>query len=237
MQNRRSALTLLELLSIVVIVATVTALGIHFLSSNSEEERWLACRRNLKKLAEGMAIYNNPYGDNRFYPWPAGRAGCGGTESPDAADFGGAEWLASLYWTRVIPDPGVYLCPSSGDSNADGRDLGDEGCCGPGFEAGSDGKLKPDAVSYAAMAATSVAVYESKKLGKEPRDSKIAIRDDMPPNEPMMCDDTEGTINHGRKGNAGMNVLFFDSHVEFWPSDKVDLERGVGQGKLVHLRN
>jgi len=34
-----------------------------------------------------------------------------------------------------------------------------------------------------------------------------------------------------------MCVLFFDFHVEFWTSRKVDLEDGVGRGALVALRN
>lgn len=34
-----------------------------------------------------------------------------------------------------------------------------------------------------------------------------------------------------------MNVLFFDGHVETWGEGEVDPEKGVGQGKLLHLRN
>jgi len=94
-------------------------------------------------------------------------------------------------------------------------------------------------VSYAGMASTSVELYETQKLGRPAWGSHAAIRMDFPPNEPMACDDTEATINHpsGFWRRAGMNVLFFDSHVEFWPPDKVDLEHGVGKGELVHLRN
>ncbi len=67
--------------------------------------------------------------------------------------------------------------------------------------------------------------------------SRIAPRDDFPSSAPMACDDTQEPINHGEKDNGGMNVLFFDSHVEWWTHERVDLERGVGTGALVHLRN
>lgn len=53
----------------------------------------------------------------------------------------------------------------------------------------------------------------------------------------MACDGTQPPINHGRKDNGGMSVLFFDSHVEYWTNTKVDLERGVGRGDLCALMN
>ena len=236
--NHRRGLTVLELLVVVAVLAAAVAFAVHALIGHREEARRLRCQSNLIRLAQGMERYLGDH-EGRFYTWPAGRAGCGTTESANAADFGGAEWLASLYWTPLlseITDPSVFLCPGSGDSNDDGRNLGRLGCSGPGFQPGPDGKLRPEAVSYAGMGATSIAVYERAKLGRSPK-SKSAIRDDFPPNEQMACDDTEGPINHGTKTNGGMNVLFFDAHVEYWTQVWVDLEHGVGQGGLVVLRN
>ena len=135
-----------------------------------------------------------------------------------------------LYWTKVLPDPGIFICPSSPDTNRNGVDLGLHG--NP-----TDADLAPGAVSYAGMAATSVRVYETVKLGRTDVTSKSAIRDDFPPNEPMASDDTQRPINHGEEQNGGMAVLFFDSHVEFWTHTKVSLLYGVGQGDLVALRN
>lgn len=194
-----------------------------------EEARRIRCRNNLNQLARGMATYLNGLGDNRFYPWPAGLPGCGTSRSPD---FGGAEWLASLYWARIIPDPGVYLCPSSGDSNDAGRGLGD-------FGAPDGRRLAPRAVSYAAFGDRSVGIYLCTKMsrGRGLLASRIAIRDDFPPNEPMACDDTQAPINHGERDNESMSVLFFDSHVEYWTYTRVDLETGVGRGDLCALMN
>ncbi len=189
----------------------------------------MRCREHLRQLSKGMATYLNECGDNRFYPWPAGRPGCGPVANPT---FGGAEWLATLYWTRIIPDPGTFICPSSSDSVGEPPELGSSGAPG--------GKPLPaSAVSYAAMGALSVGIYLSSKQSKGAAyaTSKLAIRDDFPPNEPMASDDTQGPINHGERDNGGMAVLFGDSHVEYWTHTRVDLETGVGQGDLCALRN
>ena len=65
------------------------------------------------------------------------------------------------------------------------------------------------------------------------------VTDDVPPNLPMACDDTQGTINHGTRTNGCAFVLFFDMHVEGKTHTDVDLERGVGMkpGLLWQLRN
>ncbi len=106
--------------------------------------------------------------------------------------------------------------------------------------------MPPNAVSYAAMGDVSVGIYMVSKLGRGAgyATSKIAIHCDEFPvpiarcsETPTACDDTEAPINHGGARNGGMNVLFFDSHVEWWTHERVDLERGVGMGELVHLRN
>jgi len=228
--KKRQGFTLIELLVVIAIIAILAGMLLPALSRAREEARRIRCGNNLNQLAKGMATYLNELGDNRFYSWPTGRVGCGGTESADAADFGGGEWLASLYWTRLLPDPGVYICPSSPDSNRNGQELGRDGCP-------TAAGLTGGAVSYAGMGDTSVAVYERVKRGRTGVTSKSCIRDDFPPNEPMGCDDTERPVNHGEQGNGAMIVLFFDSHVELWSHTRVNLEQGVGQGELVALRN
>jgi len=223
-------ITLAELLIGVGALALAVVLLCYAVNHQRHEARRIRCRDNLQQLAKSMTTYLSMYGDNRFYPWPAARAGCGTRADPQ---FGGAEWLAGLYWEyQIIPDPGVFVCPSSRDDNQNGRLLGSWGCpCGK--------PLSPPTVSYAGMGDRSEGIYLASKMGKGASygTSKLAIRDDFPPNAPMACDDTEEPINHGSRDNGGMNVLFFDSHVEWWTHERVDLERGVGTGELVHLRN
>ncbi|MFP4056451.1 MAG: type II secretion system protein [Candidatus Brocadiia bacterium] len=170
-----------------------------------EEARRIRCRNNLNQLAKGMYTYLMEFGDNRFYPCPLGRGA-------EPNDYNGAEWLASLYWTGLVPDPGVFLCPGTRDSNAQGRHLG---------RRRASAAFGPRTVSYAGMHYYSMTERDGTRVAR-------AIRDDFPPNMPMGSDDTQATVNHGEANNGGMSVLFFDSHVEFKTNKMVDLERGVG---------
>ncbi|MFP4056086.1 MAG: DUF4339 domain-containing protein [Candidatus Brocadiia bacterium] len=182
-----------------------------------EEARRIRCRNNLNQMAKGMATYLTELGDNRFYPCPLGRGA-------RADNYNGAEWLASLYWTSVVPDPGVFLCPSTSDTNHNGRDLG--------AERADRWRFGPHTVSYAGMHYYSMTEAGGTRVAR-------AIPDMFPPNMPMGSDDTQDPINHGEEHNGGMSVLFFDSHVEFKTNREIDLRRGVGKegGLLWQLRN
>ena len=176
-----------------------------------EEARRIRCRNNLNQMARGMATYLNEFGHNRWYPWPLGR----GTHP---GDFNGAEWLASLYWTGVVPDPGVFICPSTPDTNRAGHDLGTHHA--------TLGRFDSDTVSYAGLHSRSFTDTDG---------TPKAAADDFPPNEPMACDDTQGPPHHPSQG--GLSVLFFDSHVEFkTPTEPT--HRACRQGTLPpRLRN
>jgi|GEM_PF-676598 len=221
--RRRNAMTLTGTLVVTLVLAIALATLIYALTVGREKSRWTRCRNNLNSLAMGMATYLNECGGNRFYPWPMGRG-------LRADGFTGAEWFATNYWLRIHPDPNCFLCPSSGDTNHDGRDLGTDRAV-PGL-------FGSQTVSYAAMGDRSVGICLASKLGKGAgyATSKLPIRDDFPPNEVMASGDTEGTPNHG---GQGMAVLFFDSHVEYWTRDRIDPELSVGVSgtELVHLRN
>ena len=205
--SRRSGLGILAW----VFVIGVGLVGVAFLTQMSgllrarEQARRIRCRDMLNQLAKGMATYLNEFGGNRFYPCPLGR-----TRAPK--NYNGAEWLAGLYWTGVVPDPAVFLCPSTSDTNAEGKHIG---------AAREAPQFGSQTVSYAGMHYFSLTDRTGEPFG-------AAIRDDFPPNDAMASDDTQGAINHGEKNNSGMSVLFFDSHVEFGTNTEVDLETGVG---------
>jgi len=210
--------TFLEIAALVVVLTLLAGVLLPALRPARESSGGRdPCRSNLCQLAKGMAMYLNALGDNRWYPCSLGRG-----FYPD--DYNGAEWLASLYWTGIVTDPGLFVSPGSGDTNYAGEDLGTHHVI--------PGKFSSQTVSYAGMHYYSL----TDKAGSPVAG---AIRDDFPPNEPMASDDTEGTINHGTRDEGGMHVLFFDSHVEFWTNTKIDLERGVGMkgGPLWRLRN
>jgi type II secretory pathway pseudopilin PulG len=210
--DMRTGLTVLEVVVLVLIVAALAAALLPALARRREEARRIRCRNNLNQLGRGMVVYLSEHGDSRWFPCPLGRG-----VRPD--DYNGAEWLAALYWTRVIPDPGLFVCPSTTDTNHNGADLGTRHAIADVFG--------PRTISYAGMH------YQSDS--QEPG----AIPDDYPPDKPMASDDTQGDVNHGTLRNGGMAVRFFDSHVEFRTNTELDLRRAVGQegGLLEELRN
>ena len=227
MRGRRG-LTLAEVvvtLVVVVVIALVVAWLMLRLQKAREEARRIRCRGNLNQLAKGFATYLNEHGDNRFYPYPMGQ----GTR-PDT--FNGAEWLAALYWSGTIPDPGVFVCPSSPDPWHDGADFGADRAA-PTFGSGT--------ISYAAMhhrcgvttAHPSATGYRQQwntrvATDQSGRPTPGAIHDDYPPALPMASDDTQGAINHWPRPR-GMCLLFFDSHVEFWEEPQIDPATAVGR--------
>ena len=207
MHVRGRGLTLAEVVVTIVIVGLLAVLvALAARCGRREYPIRMRCRNNLNQLAKGMATYLNESGGGRWYPFPFDR-------SRVPHDYSGAEWLASLYWVGVMPDPGVYVCPNSRDSNADGRDLGTRLGGAPTFGSRT--------VSYAAMHYYSLTDTDGLP-------TPGAIADDFPPNLPMASDDTQGAINHGKRNSGGMAVLFFDSHVEFRTNAELDLETSVG---------
>jgi hypothetical protein len=212
----RVGLTTAELVIVVLIIATLLGLLLPALAFRREEERRIRCAQNLKQLANGIWAYFDPLSSPDWFPCPLGRGRTPG-------DYNGAEWLAALYWTGVVSDPSVFLCPSSGDTNHSGLDLGS-------FVASA--AFSSQTVSYAAM-------HYKSRLGTSTTPLPIGWYLGLPPTVIMASDDTQGDINHGTLRNGGMSVVFFDSHVEFRTNTELDLKRAVGQdgGPLQQLGN
>ena len=212
--RQRRALTLVEFVLGLVVIAMLLLLIIPITLARREARR-AGCRRNLSRLAKSLWAYPE-HASHRYYPCPFGRV-------PTANDFNGAEWLASVYWVGMVVDPSIFICPGTHDTNRDGLDIGTHRAP-PSF--GSQ------TISYAGM-------HYRSQTNSSGAFTAGAIRDDFPPNMPMGCDDTQGSINHGTSQRGGMNVVFFDNRVEWKSHEQVNLETGVGQkpGLLWQLRN
>jgi len=208
--DARAGLTLLEVVVVVLVVALIAGILLPALAHQREEGRRMRCRLNLNLLSKQMSSYLGELGNGVWYP-------CALRRGQQAGTYNGAEWLAALYWTGVVPDPGWFLCPSSGDTNTKGKDIGSRkpNDCG--------GTFGSQTISYAGLWWKSM---DTATGGAPNRDQLLA-------QDPVACDDTQGGINHGSASNGGMNILFFDGHVEFRTAAEVDVtsEHGsVGQG-------
>lgn len=217
---RRDAVVLgaVSFVGVLLILSTMTTVTC---ARNRDVARQSLCAGNLRSLARGVALYSQQLGSGLWPPFPLGR----GTAP---SDFNGAEWLASLYWTRLTDRPTVFLCPGTTDTNWAGRDIGSERA--------PRARFGGETVSYAGMH------FGSLITGRHGGTTPLTMAD-FPPDLAMACDDTQGSINHGRRRAGGMNVVFFDHHVEFRSSTEfqcdVDLLHAVGSrdGLLGHLKN
>ena len=104
------------------------------LSTARELARTLSCKSNLKMIGIALVQYIDERGDHRYYPYPKGRPGV-----PD--DYSGKEFLAMIWWTDLVSESGIFLCPSSTDDNRNGADLGVRHRAGPGGTLAADGLL------------------------------------------------------------------------------------------------
>ena len=209
MRIDRRAFTLIEILVVVLIICVFAAIFLSFNVQHSYSRRGAKrakCQSNLMQLGIALTAYVDTHGGGRYYPYPMGAAGV----QPDAArkgnGFSGAAFLAALYWSGVMTEPDIFICPGSDDDNHKGADLGtnpdaDDGTNIPGW---GEQFEQPDGshVSYASRAQWSM-----------PRGEPLLMMD-LPPDAILAADDTDGEDNHIN----GRCVLHADGHVDFLKS-------------------
>ena len=144
----------------------------HSAESARGDYRKIRCAINLRLLGQALAQYVQDAGGGTYYPYPGN------------GDFGGAQFLAAVYWAGVIAEPKVFICPSTSDSNDDGFKLGS-----------SFRKVAPDAVSYASRGS---------HLTAQPMTASF------PSDTVLAADDDEGAPNHRDR----TYILYSDLHVK-----------------------
>ena len=113
-----------------------------------------------------------------------------------ASTFRGDEWLIAIYWTGIVQEPKVFLNPATDDGAALPADT-------TGITFGSADSIDDDACSYAGLCKN---IYPG-----DARDTTFFTEATIGSSSALASDDNEGSMNHG----DGMNVVFFDAHVEF----------------------
>ncbi len=103
----KSGFTLVELLVVMAIIATLAALVVPMVFSAQETANKTECSNNLKAMAEALIQYKSQKGKRRFYP-----------------RYDGKKFVVSLYRSGILADAKVYICPSTDHDNADGQDYG-----------------------------------------------------------------------------------------------------------------
>ena len=171
--------------------------------------RQTACKNNLSQLGKALQQYLSGPGGDRYFPYPTQDRGYiqpNDTTLAKHTGFSGASFLAALYWSGVMTEPKVYICPSTTDDNGNGRWLGKN----------PNGEFNPPGWSpvFEKPNGTHVS-YASRAQWCMPRGMPLSDR--LPSDTIIASDDTQGEPNH----DDGFCTLYADMHVEFYQTQKV----------------
>lgn len=212
MSLRRNAFTLIELLTVIAIIAILASMLLPSLSRAREMARRTSCASNMKQLGLGFLQYSQDY-DER-YPkagnwqtwgdgghWVKGVNGSGNEGAPGALaafvpPYQARDAVANISGGAIYPyikSTQVYVCPSSRDGQKTGLSY-------------SMNCTLAGQANFSVQSDTEVALLVDEAY---PSDGYFWATDDATASDQM-------TQVH----NGGGNILFCDGHVKFYPYAK-----------------
>lgn len=196
----REGFTLVELLTVMVIIGILASLLFPSLSRVREEARKTVCKENLRQIGQGCMQYAHDFGD--YYPTVRG-------------DAGGSRPMASLamLFNDYVPARETFRCPSTSDD-----------CSGlqPGDTFQPHGP--PNRIPSPDRRECSYGYDDTKSRLCDP---DVAIAADAPPapGEEQVGLTVGVGAGQGRMGKnsanhrgRGQNVLYFDGRVKWSPT-------------------
>lgn len=178
--------TLIEMLVVMAIIATLAALILPMIFSSTETANRTQCTSNLKQVYFALLEYKDRKGKQRFFP-----------------RYDGKRFVASLYREGVLQDARVLICPSTDHENNKGEDLG-----GPNSDARAE--VKRAWVSYAGRRNSPGSPFSIQSaVSTNVSTTEIALVSDG-----MIQADSGGTLTWEFPHGSVVIVLYLDGHVD-----------------------
>jgi prepilin-type N-terminal cleavage/methylation domain-containing protein/prepilin-type processing-associated H-X9-DG protein len=207
-RSLRSGFTLIELLVVMAIISTLASLLMPALSTARERARRTSCMNNMRQLGMALMMYSDINGGSMMPNYPDLSNGRHSFYLHTGAEMGPFGILFKSGMTAR--EPRLFWCPNAG--NARHPDSGPINMVSP--KTGFDHFLAND---------TNPSTYDKGivsycKAGTDMNGSQASINLIMDMNLPNQAILIEFLEHH----REGVNVMFYDTHVEFKLTDKAN---------------